>query len=357
MIKNSSVFFGLCILGLFSIKSVAQDFTFSQFYEMPLLRNPAMAGLYNSHVRVKLAHRSQWQTLGVPFQTDAFSFEWRKKMGDLFFDNMTMGVQITNDVAGDSKLGRIQVLPVFNFHKMVDEQSSSYLSFAVMGGLVQSKYDPTSLTFDEQFQNGAYNPSNPTRAYLRQSSITHGDLSTGLSFRTGSGVDRNQFYAGVAAFHLLKPKVSFLDINSVYLKPRYVLNVGASNEVGEFDNLAFFGDYVFQGGNRQLLAGFLFEHIFKSRSSDNLPLDESGFSVGMAYRWADALIPIARLELKKYTIGFSYDANISPLKTYTQYRGGFEVSFSFNSFLNLQLQHEDKNLQGVLCPKGPRYSW
>jgi len=143
----------------------------------------------------------------------------------------------------------------------------------------------------------------------------------------------------------------------VYLKPRFVFNAGASTEIGEYQNIAFFGDYIVQGGNRQLVGGFLLEHVFKSRSSDNGALDQNGISIGMSYGWADAVIPMARLELKKYTIGFSYDANVSQLKTYTQYRGGFEISFSFNSFLNVQLQHEDVNLQGALCPRGPRHSW
>ena len=345
------------IFTLTPIISQAQDFTFSQFYEMPLLRNPAMAGLFNSHLQVKMAHRSQWSSITIPFQTQSLSIEWRKKMGNAFFDHMTFGAQINNDQAGDSKLGRIEILPVFNFHKLVDESSRSFLSFAVMGGIVQSKFDPTALTFDEQFQNGQFNPSNPSRAFLRQSSVTHGDLSTGLSYRSGSGTDRNKFYVGASAFHLLKPKVSFFDNSSVWLKTRYVLNAGVSTEIGEYQNLSFFGDYITQGGNRQILSGFLFNHIFKNRSSDNMPLDQTGISVGMAYRWADAVIPVARLEFRKYTLGFSYDANISKLKTFTQARGGFEITFSFNSFLNLQLQHEDTNLQGVLCPKGPVRSW
>ena len=40
---------GLCVLVLLtaSLYTCGQDLTFSQFYEKPLLRNPALAGVFN----------------------------------------------------------------------------------------------------------------------------------------------------------------------------------------------------------------------------------------------------------------------------------------------------------------------
>ena len=59
-----------------SIKSIhAQDIGFSQFYEQPLLRNPALAGIFNGDVRLTASYRNQWQSVTVPYRTLALSTE------------------------------------------------------------------------------------------------------------------------------------------------------------------------------------------------------------------------------------------------------------------------------------------
>ena len=53
----------------------AQDYTFSQFYEQPLLRNPALAGLFTGDLRVSMSYRDQWGSVTVPFRTTSLSIE------------------------------------------------------------------------------------------------------------------------------------------------------------------------------------------------------------------------------------------------------------------------------------------
>ena len=36
-----------------------QDINYSQFYELPLLRNPALAGIFNGNVRFTAGYRNQ----------------------------------------------------------------------------------------------------------------------------------------------------------------------------------------------------------------------------------------------------------------------------------------------------------
>ena len=57
-------------------------------------------------------------------------------------------------------------------------------------------------------------------------------------------------------------------------------------------------------------------------------------------RWKDAFIPVVQLDYKPFSVAFSYDVNISELKTASQYRGGFEVSFTYAGFLDRNNQHE-----------------
>ena len=105
--------------------SSAQDINFSQFYELPLLRNPAIAGLFTGDVRVVGVFRNQWNSVTVPYQTTGLSGELKFAINEV--DYLALGVQLTNDVAGDSKLGRTALLPTLTFHKSINGDKDSYL--------------------------------------------------------------------------------------------------------------------------------------------------------------------------------------------------------------------------------------
>src|SRR5947209_1368176 len=143
------------------VSGFSQDLTFSQFYEMPMLRNPSLAGLFNGDIKVSIAHRSQWQSVTVPYQTSALGVEYKLPVLG-YNDFMTLGLAASLDVAGDVKLKRTQLLPVLNFHKSLSGDIDNYLSLAVMAGPVQSQFDPTQAKFDDQFVNGSYSSGNQT---------------------------------------------------------------------------------------------------------------------------------------------------------------------------------------------------
>ena len=128
----------------------AQDINLSQFYELPLLRNPALAGLFSGDVRVTAAFRSQWQSVTTPYQTMALGTELKFSIGSNSDDYVTLGLQITNDQAGDSKLSKTQIFPVLNYHKLINSETNSYLSAGIMAGAVQQRFDPSKLQFDDQ---------------------------------------------------------------------------------------------------------------------------------------------------------------------------------------------------------------
>jgi len=320
------------------IKLNGQDFTFSQFQEMPLLRNPAIAGLFAGDIRIQSAYRSQWLSVTTPYKTMAISAETKipAKYQDDFF---TASLLVTNDVAGDSRLSRLQILPSINFLKSIND-NNGYIALGFIGGLVQSQFDPTKLPFDYQFQNGPFNPLNPTSQTFSKTSITYFDASVGMSYSDRIG-ENTKFYLGGAYFHANKPKVSFLD-DKVLLKPRSVINAGLSIETSEYDNFYIFGDYISQAGNRQGLMGLMYSHIIGEYMED----DNVSLSLGAFYRWGDAVIPAIKLNLYKVSLGISYDMNVSKLSRASQLRGGYEFTASYRSFLNIR----NTRLNKVKCP-------
>ncbi len=314
----------------------SQDLTFSQFYEKPLLRNPALAGVFDGDIRISGVHRNQWQSVTVPFQTSALSAELKFPLR--WNDWITIGLQTTHDVAGDVKMSRTQLLPVINYHKSLSDDKDNFISMAFMGGIVNSQFDPTKLKMDEQFQNGSYNPGAPIQTFSR-SGFTYWDAGTGLTYNSGFGED-SRYYVGAALFHFNKPKVAFYtDNTSTTLTNKWVLNAGINAAMTEINRLIVFADLYIQGGNKQLFGGAMYETVL-SEYYDNA--DKFAFSVGGFYRWNDAFIPVVKLEMYKWTLGLSYDANVSKLKTASNFRGGFELTATYKSAFTRRAYESDK---------------
>jgi type IX secretion system PorP/SprF family membrane protein len=319
----------------------AQDINFSQFYELPLLRNPALAGTYRGDLRVTTAFRSQWNSVTVPYKTQALGAELKFGTSQNSNDYMSIGLQVTNDVAGDSKLGKTQALPVLAFHKSVSTQRDAYLSLGFLGGAVQQRFDQSKLRFDDQFVNGAYSSTNPTHDVFSRSNITYWDIGVGMKYSSDFGYD-NAFYVGAAYFHFTEPKVAFAQNYDIRLNKKFVLNAGLTAATSDFDRVIFYLDYFKQGGHGQAQGGILYKH-------DMLQEDEDftvSLSAGAFMRWNDAVIPVVKLDYYNFAIGLTYDVNISKLNVASQSRGGFEATLSYSNFLNFRNSSAEK----VRCP-------
>jgi type IX secretion system PorP/SprF family membrane protein len=318
----------------------SQDLTFSQFYENPLLRNPALAGVFEGDIRVIGTFRNQWQAITVPFQTGAFSTEVKFPVGKAD-DWITAGVQVTHDRAGDIQLKRTQLLPVINYHKSLSGDNDNYLSAAFMFGPVNSQFDPTQLRLDEQFINGSFNPNNPTSIAFSRTGYTYWDMSTGISY--SSSLPNNvRYYIGGGIFHFNQPKVGFYSNNEESrLQRKYVLNGGITFPLSDINKLIFYADYFRQGGNEQFLGGTMYGiDILQSQSVDLFQNISVYF--GAFYRWNDAFIPVVKLDMYALSAGLSYDANVSRLRTASQSRGGIEFTLSYKAQLSNRNSGRDK---------------
>lgn len=319
-----------------------QDIHFAQFYELPMLRNPALAGIFNGKTRFTAAYRNQWESITVPYRTMALGSEVKIFKGISDGDFITLGLQITNDVAGDSRLQRTQILPVVNYHKLLNEDYATTISLAFMGGLVSENFDLSKLKFDDQFVGGNYSSSNPTSQTFSRTSFKYYDMSTGMSF-TSFINDNIKMYVGASLFHVNNPKLSFMMNNSIKLNRKWGFNGGFTMRTNANNKLVVYGDHFRQGPNRITQAGFLYTHNF-------IPADEEGelsISAGAVIRLNDAFIPVVKLNKQKFGIGVSYDANISSLRTASNFKGGFELTLSLLDPFN----RDNSNTEQTKCPK------
>ena len=71
------------------------------------------------------------------------------------------------------------------------------------------------------------------------------------------------------------------------------------------------------------------EYILGLKSFYHLSNSELGFGGGVALRVQDAVIAILGIKYKNIYFQTSYDINTSPLKNFTNGRGGLEFSVSY----------------------------
>lgn len=322
--------------------SFSQDVNFSQFYDLPLLRNPALAGIFTGDVRVTSGYRNQWESVTTPYRTIALGVELKRSMGESSGDFLTYGVQVTRDMAGDSKLSRTQIFPVLNYHKSLSSEKATYLSAAFMGGPVMQQFDPSKLKFDDQFIGGTYSESNPTRQTFSNTKMTYWDPAVGLCYSSVVG-EKTSYYIGLGLFHFTKPKIAFQKENDIALNPKYVLNAGFSAPLTYQSRFVFYGDYFMQGGSRQGQGGFMFARDLDERENEQ----KVTITAGLFYRLKDAFIPVVKLDYYQMSLGVTYDVNTSKLKTASQSRGGFELTLSYKGFRHVR----NSSLDMVRCPR------
>lgn len=320
-----------------------QDIHFSQFFETPLLRNPALAGIFSGDLKIQGVYRSQWNSVTIPYQTASLNGEYKQPIGR-GDDFLTLGGQILYDKAGTIALTATHILPVVNYHKSLSAEKNMYLSLGFMGGLVQRRLDRSKITTNSQFDGTDYNPVLSDGENFSNTGYSYLDGSVGLSFNSqiGESEDNNLFFG--AAYHHFNnsAKVSFYGDNRVVLLPKVVLSAGVRMGISEYAFVTFQGDAARQGSSTETIGGMLYSYKLDDHTDPTYVIHAGAF-----IRWKDALIPVAKLECKPLAIAVSYDANVSRLKTASQGRGGFEISVSYQVYFD----RENSTKNAVRCTR------
>jgi type IX secretion system PorP/SprF family membrane protein len=316
--KLKIIFIGIWNL-LSGIFLYSQDLHMSQFNETPLLRNPALAGIFTGDVRVNAVYRDQWNSVTTGYRTGSLSGEYKMSVGN-DDDYLTLGMQLFYDRAGTVSFTQTKILPALNYHKSISSEKNAYLSLGFMGGWVQHSIDLSKITTNSQYEGMGIgeNITDPTYAYL--------DGSVGMSLNSVLKNDANSnYYLGVAYHHFNRPQNSFYKNKNIELNPKWVFSGGLNLDVNEYTYVKIEGDYSRQGSFRETVFGAMYGLKFGAYP------DEPDYVIhfGTYMRWNDALIPVVKLDYHPFSVSFSYDANISKLKPSSHGRGGFEICVSW----------------------------
>lgn len=298
-----------------STVSAQIDPHFSQYYAYPLWLNPALTGALDGDYRVNLNYRSQWSQISKAFSTVGASAD--------FTTNKTLnfGVNVLRQTAGE---GGYQYTSAYGTiaYTGIRFGNNEYkrLVFALQGGLLDRRFDPSKLTFGDEW--------NPVTGYTGAGSLDMQGKYATSTFDAGAGAlyfdgepnKRFNIYGGVSVYHLTRPDDKFLTDASQKIPMRITGHGGARITAG--DNLYLTPNFLYmrQGNQTETMVG-AYAQITINNYNDLM--------LGASYRFNDAIVPFAGLHFNTMVLGISYDANASSLRNNARSPNAFEVSLSF----------------------------
>ncbi|MEP6594702.1 MAG: PorP/SprF family type IX secretion system membrane protein [Ginsengibacter sp.] len=316
----------------------AQDLHFSQFFNSPLTINPANTGFIpDADYRLGAHYRNQWSTImAVPYKTmsvfgDAQLFRDKLENGWL-----GMGGAILSDVAGSGSLRSTKVYGSLAYHQMLGLSSLVSAGFNI--GWANKRIDQSKLTFPDQFDGKFFDGNQSTQVQLTNDNVSYFDVQAGMNYAYFPTVDI-YINAGYSIHHVNRPKETFFGeaSESTRIPLRHIGFLNAIYKVN--DNVIINPNvyYTNQAKSSELVLGL--------NGAYNLSGDgEKQLIGGLYYRSGDAFIPMAGFELNNLRFTFSYDATMSSLKDFNNYRGALEFSVIKKGFYGVKSDRQ------TLCP-------
>ena len=194
-----------------------------------------------------------------------------------------------------------------------------YLSAGFQGSITQINLGTSGMLFPDQFDQYGPLPS-ATRDPLRAGrSYSIAGLNAGLSIYQNT--ESSEWYIGGSLRHINRPFTDEQKTDAYRLAPTAGFQAGLTVK-NEKDQIGVYGIANLKARAYEYLVGAM----FRKRIDGNEQTDASSLGIGLALRLNDAVIPNLQLKLKKTSIGFHYDMNISGLRAAGYSRQGFEVS-------------------------------
>jgi len=339
MIKLFKIFFLMiaCCFGLTEV--YAQDLHFSQFFNNPLLTNPANTGFIpDADYRLGASYRNQYSNImAVPYKTmsifgDAQVFRNRIETGWL-----GLGAVILHDVAGTGSLTSTKAYASIAYHQELGLSSLLTAGFNV--GWANKRIDQSKLTFPDQFDGKFFDASIPTAAMLLNNSISYFDLQVGMNYAYFPTQDI-YINAGYSIHHVNEPKETFFEDNSNdQISMRQIAFLNGLFKVT--DNVIINPNiyYTTEAKASELVLGLNAAYNLTEHG-------EKQFIAGLYYRYGDAVIPMVGLELNNIRFTFTYDVTTSSLKNYNHSLGATE----FNVLKKGYYSNFQGDRQQSLCP-------
>jgi type IX secretion system PorP/SprF family membrane protein len=341
MDKNKKILFILLIALRSTFSLQAQDLHFSQFFNSPLTVNPANTGFIpDADYRVGLHYRNQWSSiLAAPYKTVSAFADAQVLRNKIENGWLGLGAYILSDVAGSGTLRSTEVYGSLAYHQMLGRGSLVTAGFNM--GWANKQIDPSKLTFPDQF-NGVFfdNTIQNNDDILNKTNVSFFDMQVGINYAYFP-TDDVYINVGYSIQHVNSPTESFFDGSEEdsKLPLRHIAFVSALLKPNDKVILNPNAYFTTQANSTELMFGL----------NANYNLEDGGnkqLIVGGYYRWGDAAIAVAGIEINHVRFTFSYDITTSALSQFNNSQGASEFNLLKKGFYT-----DNTTPRQSLCPE------
>lgn len=301
-------------------QSFAQDIHFSQFNDSPGTLNPALTGnkpfldIDDRFIRLGANFKNQGSSISTPYRTYSAFLDGSVSTTKMRKSKMGFGIQLYNDNAGDGSLQNSSAMLNASFTRGFNHFNTFQATLGFSIGFINRSVDVSKLVFDNQWNGIIFDPELSNNENFSANSIFAVNFNFGglISYE----INRDLILEiGTSLNHINKPRTSFYDSdNRINQKLIIHANAGIRTKENILIEPAFM--YSVQALTNEFILG------------SNVSLNNKNIQLilGLWYRLNRDLIPLVGLNYQGYKFAISYDINISPLSSASNYRGGMEIS-------------------------------
>ncbi len=304
----------------------AQGLHYSQYYNAPLLLNPANTALMNeADYRVGANFRNQWAQLPVPYKTMSGFADFSIAKNENLTNWLGLGVAFFNDKAGDGELTLNRIEASIAYHILLGE--TSMLSVGMSGASNQRSIDFNKLSFDSQWDGFQFDKGLNNGEPQTVAETNYIDVNAGINYALFPN-EYTYIKIGVGLAHINQPTESFLgQTNQVKMRP-----------TGNFDALFILNEslmlnpsiyYTRQGTAQELVYGTSFRFFVSGDDHGSTDL-----IIGVYNRWEEAIVPVFGVQWNGLKVMASYDFTISKLSPDVNGRGAIEFGLIYQGGYN-----------------------
>ena len=335
------------VSGLTGLSARSQDLHFSQFFNSPLLTNPANTGFIpDGDYRVGVNYRNQWASVtAFPYKTMSAFGDWQVMQNNDNTGWLGVGGVVLRDVAGTSVLTSTKVYGSVAYHQMIN--AGSLISLGFNAGWANKRINTTNLTFPSQWNGKFFDVHQTgTAPALDRNNINYIDMQVGMNYAYFPTTDI-YVNAGFSAMHVNRPKESFFNDEAGVNNRVPVRYTGFLNGSFKLNDRVIVNPNIYGSlqANAWELVGGLNAHYNASGDGSKILI------AGLYYRYKDSFIPMVGLGLNDLTFTFSYDVTTSSLSNFNGGRGGFEFSLIKQGVVDRYMG----NRRESMCPSFKTY--
>lgn len=328
----------LSLIALFAVSGAcAQGLHFSQYYNAPMLLNPANTALMSeTDYRLGLNYRNQWGSIPVPFSTTSAYADFQLLKNRNLTNWLGVGAAMFADKAGDGQLSLTKYEGFVAYH--IQTGNYSMFSAGMSFGYAQRSIDFSKLSFDRQWDGFKFDTNLPNGEQYKNAQTSYMDVGAGVNYAYYPN-EYTYIKLGVGVAHVNMPKESFYDFNNkIDIRP--TVNLDALFVTSETFTLNPSVYYTRQGTAQELMYGL---QVTAWLNEDNRG-NPTNLIIGAYHRLNDAVVPLVGFEWAGLSFTSTYDFTLSSLSSDVNLRGGLEFALIYRG-----LYHGNRDKMN--CPR------